>query len=561
MVTFNFDNSTLLLNSLYFYFTNNPDQVPALSSFGHSPLISVPVSLFSSMKATQEYNFSLNHNHYRISPNIIKLTLSINYPQLYLYYSSKSDSDISNLIPLKNPITDSNLHKVNPKDNSIKFSTSIKNPIIYIHAYSKDNFEGDYSVSLPYIYIETNNFSLDITSEDNNHTLTINNYHDLLLDQTYNILLKDKVIHTFTGQSTTFNYTLKPNQIHVLTVSNDIIQIKSNLIYTITPVLKSNITNTYPGDNTIILSLDNHYNLIKFGNIYVNNELVMKNIDVNKMNLTLNNKMHNNITFKTLDNNVSTSVTLDYLEINPVLEENKIILDNWDSRINKVDLYNNNDLINTFMVNNKEIILNMPLEINNPKLSIKVNNIHLKVNDPNNLIKPVTTLYVSLDKDHKLYLPQNSLSYIYSSKTIYHSGSLTNLTYLGISTDTIVIEPTKDPLYIVASSDLLTYNYDNTITFQCSNILSQEMLSLPIKQTNINGIIDQINYFTIDLQPKYMDIQVLDSNININYIIQNNQILFTYDPGFEISSIFKIINSKSGEIYEIINVNYTDPQK
>jgi hypothetical protein len=58
-----------------------------------------------------------------------------------------------------------------------------------------------------------------------------------------------------------------------------------------------------------------------------------------------------------------------------------------------------------------------------------------------------------------------------------------------------------------------------------------------------------------------MDIQILDSDININYTIENNQILFSYDPGFELSSIFKIINSKSGEIYEILNINYTDPNK
>jgi hypothetical protein len=304
------------------------------------------------------------------------------------------------------------------------------------------------------------------------------------------------------------------------------------------------------------------------------------------------------ITFNTIDDVISIPNTLTGVLVNPVLTLNTsistnyiITLDDWNSNITTVYLYGgtNNKYFNrtllaqlsvTYDSNGYYIIVTVnPLPANNyysiRDTNSSIFNFDLRVSNPSYYLKLTNKLANSnietspstcvLNKNNKLILtlPENSGKlYVYTCETLYTTGKVgsgdRDLTFITIINNSeepeIRINPTKLPIYILTSSEP---NYEGT--YYQSNIITEENITL-IKNTKINGLLDQENNFSIVLDNKYKNIQVNDSNIIIKHVINNNNIEFTYDPGFELTTTFKIINAKSNEIYEIIDVTFIDPK-
>jgi hypothetical protein len=579
IVTFNFDNSTLLLNSLYFYFTASNNNPPALNTFGHIPLISIPFNLFNLLIETPiTYSFNLNSDvSYRLNNQRITLCVSESkYKQIYLYYSN----DQINTKPLVNPITGTNLYKINPKNNSINFVLDKHETITYFHGSTEENYTGELSISNPYLYIDTKKFKLNV----DNNTITIENYHELLLSKPLYLMVKinnkiinlDQTITLDTNFTCQFKYTFPPDSISNLIVTDSLnINIESEPIYTLNLTTKLNKYTSYSGENSYTMSINNHYNLIKSGNIFINNEPHPKNpftIKNNQINFNINKAIGDNInseiTFKTLDNKLSVSSSITHKNINAYFRTNyyTINLDNWNPLISSVKLYQNDKYINTFsIIFNKEYYINLNLELTSlDNLSIVDTNWTYPVTNPNNLVinHTFTDLIVSpssceINKPTTFYL-ETKTSFIYTSYTLYHSGkigsSVNDLTPVTNNKNKIVVTPIKLPLYIITSSVELKPEFINeSRIYQYSNSINENLL---LKNISLSGNFDQLNTFTIDLAPNYLNIEVNDSKFIIKHTITNNQIIFTYDPGYELTSTFNIINNISKEIYATISVKY-----
>jgi hypothetical protein len=299
------------------------------------------------------------------------------------------------------------------------------------------------------------------------------------------------------------------------------------------------------------------------------------------------------ITFTTTDNILSVPNTVTGIVVNPVLTLNPsistnyiITLDDWNSSITTVYLYGGTDstyydrtmlaqLSVTNDINGYYIIVTInPLPLNNYYSIRDVNsdifNFDLRISNPNNYISLFKNNFnmetspssLVLNKDNKIVLTLPDISsklYVYTCETLYTTGVVgtgdRDLTFNTILTNEqeITINPTKLPLYILISTEA-----DYGGTYYQSNIINNQDL-VTRKITKLNGSLDQINNFSIILDSKYKNIQVNDSNIIIKHVINNNNIEFSYDPGFELNSTFNIINGKSNEIYEIIEVKYIDP--
>jgi streptogramin lyase len=308
------------------------------------------------------------------------------------------------------------------------------------------------------------------------------------------------------------------------------------------------------------------------------------------------NVITDTITFATTDNVINVPNTVTGILINPVLtldtdiSANYIItLDDWNSSITTVYLYGGTNskyynrtmlaqLSVTYDSNGYYIIVTVnPLPANNyysiRDTNSSVFNFDLRVSGPNNNLNLRSTLSnynietspsdMILNKDNKIVLTLPDISsklYVYTCETLYTTGVVgtgdRDLTFNTILTDEqeIIVNPKKLPLYILISTE---DNY--TGVYYQSNIITNQDLTLR-KITKLNGIIDQVNKFSIVLDDKYKNIQVNDSNVIIKHVINKNNIEFNYDPGFELNATFNIINSMSNEIYEIIEVIFIDPK-
>ena len=302
------------------------------------------------------------------------------------------------------------------------------------------------------------------------------------------------------------------------------------------------------------------------------------------------------IVFTTIDNVISIPNTLTGILVNPILTLNPdistnyiITLDNWNSNITTVYLYGGtnskyydrtmlaqlsvtNDsngyyimvTINPLPDDNYYSIRDVNSDVFNFDLRVSNPNYSLKFKKMNNNIEISPSTCV-LNKNNKiiLSLPETlGKLYVYTCNTLYTTGKVgsgdRDLTFITIVNNSkepeITINPTKLPIYILTSTEA---NYSGS--YYQSNLISEPNLTL-IKNSKINGIIDQENNFLVVLDNKYKNIQVNDSNIIIKHVINNNNIEFKYDPGFELNATFNIINGKSNEIYEIINVTFIDPK-
>jgi hypothetical protein len=384
----------------------------------------------------------------------------------------------------------------------------------------------------------------------------------------------------FTGE---FTYTFPPNMIFTVIVTNadKTFSIESTPIYTFKLKMALNKSISYTGSNLFKMTLSNHNNLIKSGLIYINDVSYVNNpvtIKNNQIDFTIikqpEDLIDNNITFKSLDNNLSVSSIITHSSIEIIIDSDENIsnyliirLNSWNPLISSVDLYNNNDFVGKFSVvyqGSYYIILNVVFQ-DSISLTIKIDDNVISVNDPNNLLSNNNTnlnLIASLSIESNIvYLTSpnpDSLSYIYTATTKYHSGKIgsgiNDLSFVGKNLDKVDIQSKKLPLYIITSSTEIEPIYINTPRiYGYSNIISEQGLT---KYSNLTGLVDQINTFNIDLDPRYINIEVNDSTNIIDYQIDNNKIIFSYDSGFELSSLFQIINNMTKEVYEIIKVNY-----
>jgi len=107
---------------------------------------------------------------------------------------------------------------------------------------------------------------------------------------------------------------------------------------------------------------------------------------------------------------------------------------------------------------------------------------------------------------------------------------------------------------------------ENTITFQTideafsitNTLIDAIILNNNNPVTKLSGIIDQLNTFTISINESYENIELTNLDNTIKYTRDNNNIIFDYDPGFELQTTFYIINDESREIYETIEVDFVD---
>jgi hypothetical protein len=516
----------------------------------------------------------------RINNSLIKLNSSSGQKQMYLFYSINTTV----IKPLINPITNDNLYLVNNGNiNLIPNITQDDNTITYFYGSSDKNYTTNIETYIPFIYINTNNFVLTV----NNQTkiLNIANYNSKLNQPLY-LLAKNTKNNTYINLEQSllldanfnakYNYDLPANMIYTLIITdsfnnknnpNGNIIIESHPIYTFSLQVKLNRNTIYTGSNTITMNINNSQ--ITSGNLFIdevahpNNPFSIKN---NQFSFDITSNKNINLTFKTLDNILSVTQTITYKPIEAILVENNTIkLNNWNPLISSVDLYDNTEFINTFsIVYNKEyyIILNIVIYDN---LQIKYNNILIPVSD----FKPISTTNISvspstcsLNKPTTFYLSGVTHEYIYTSNTKYHSGKIgsgtNDLLLLNINNNQFTMTPNKLPLYIVTSPVKLTPSYlDTNTTFGLSNHIMEDTI-LNTKITNINSSFDQLNTFTINLDIRYTNIQIINkyNNLIINHTIKDNTIIFLYDSGYEEKSIFNIINQVSNEIYEIIYVNY-----
>ena len=597
--SFNFNNSVLLLNNLYFYFTDNTNPTPALSSFGHSPLVSTS-NLLLSLEKPINYTFNLNHNIsntelYRLNNHPITLNISdTTYKEIYLFTSPDQKSKKT---PIINPITGTNKYKT----SKITFTTNINqihNTISYFYGSTEQNYDEStcLGISLPYVYLDNNKFKLSLdhyTNKSNIYNITITNYHSVLLGVPLYVLAKDsnnKYINLhqtltldqlFKGKC---KYSFPENNVYTLVVTDSFnkqnipdgkIIIESSPIYTFTLNTKLNKTISYLGSNSYILTVNNHLNIIKSGNLFINNVAHPKNpftIKNNQINFTLNKDSNSNdeVTFKTIDNSISLSSTIIHKNMEAIIDKDNIIkLNNWNPITSSVKLYQNEIYLNNFsVVYNKEYYIIVNIELSSlDNLTIQDGTNTYPVTNPNKLqLKhDITNIIVSpssseINKSTTFYFKSNN-KYIYSAHTLNHSGKIgsgaNDLTYFGIQEDLdkkIIITTNKLPIYIITSSIQIKPTYTNeSRVYEYSNIITESSIT---KTININGKFDEINTFTIDLSSNYSNIEVNDTKNIIKSTINNNKVIFSYDPGYDESGTFNIINGVSKEIYEIINVKY-----
>jgi hypothetical protein len=541
-----------------------------------------PITITSLNPTNITYNIEKPSNT-RINNSLIKLNSSMSQKEMYIFYSINN----TNIKPLINPITDDNLYLVNNGEiNIIPNITQDDNTITYFYGSSDKNYTTNIETYSPYTYINTNSFVLTVNNQTK--TLNIANYNSNLNQPLY-LLAKNTKNNTFINLEQTllldsnfnakYNYDLPTNMIYTLIITdsfdqknnpNGNIVIESHPIYTFLLEIKLNRNTIYTGPNTITMNINNTQ--ITSGNLYIddvphpNNPFTIKN---KQITFELIGNKDINLTFKTLDNNLRVTQLITYKPVEAILVENTIKLNNWNPLISSVDLYDNNEFINTFsVVYNKEyyIILNTVVYVN---LQIKSNNILIPVSNPNNILIYVSMTNISvspstcsLNKSSTLHLSGVTHEYIYTSTTKYHSGKIgsgvNDLTPIINNNNKITITPTKLPLYIVTSPVKLTPTYSNTnTTFGLSNSITEDT-NINIKITNINGSFDELNTFTVNLDIRYANIQIVnkDNNLIINHTIKDNNIIFSYDSGYEEKSCFNITNQVSNEIYEIIYVNY-----
>jgi hypothetical protein len=291
------------------------------------------------------------------------------------------------------------------------------------------------------------------------------------------------------------------------------------------------------------------------------------------------------ITFKTFDDVINISNTIVNPLINPVLTLDTNIsnyhiikLDNWNSSISNVYLYASNSnkyndsvfLTELNVINDSNgyyiIVTINPLPEYNYYMIRDVNSdifsFNLRVSNPNNyqteyINFKTSPTYCVLNEDNKIVLnyPKLSKINVYTCESLYTTGvvgdgrrDLKFITLLDGKTE-IIINPTKLPIYILTSSEEHEFGQSNIIV---------DYNTVYIKNTQLNGLIDQLNTFTISLNQSYENIELNDTVNIIKYIINDNELVFSYDPGFELEKTFNIINSISKEIYETINVQFID---
>jgi len=345
--------------------------------------------------------------------------------------------------------------------------------------------------------------------------------------------------------------------------------------------------------------LCNKWGISNFTNPYINSIV----------SFTPNSVLSNNsIKFSTIDNNLTTTNSMTQLLINPTITYTtsyRITLSNWKPSITTVYLYVgiNNKYYDRTMVQSLTVTHNtgndtyyINLNVNSTKLTNNsyyfslrdvnsdVFGFDLRVADPNSYFTIANASYMTLNiSPTTCVLNQNNTLtitftfsgstpaniYLYSCRSIYTTGNvgsgshdLTVITTLTTATDltdnqaTITFNPSTLPVYILASTATGFngyYGYSNKLTLASSLSLRN---TLP---TSIIGKIDDINEFTVDLQPHYRNIQVNNSNIIINHTIDtdNNKIVFSYDSGFESDVTFNIINSKTNQIYDSLKVIFS----
>lgn len=329
------------------------------------------------------------------------------------------------------------------------------------------------------------------------------------------------------------------------------------------------------------------------------------------ISFTPNSVLYNDtINFSTTDNNITKTNSMTQLLVNCVITYTtsyKITLSNWNPTVTTVYLYvgiiskyYDRTMVQSLAVNynSGDDTYSINLNVNSTKLTnntyyfslrdvnADVFGFDLRVADPNSYFTIANANYMTLSISPATCVlnQNNSLTitftfsgstpaniYLYSCKSIYTTGNvgtgshdLTVITTLTTATDltdnqaTITFNPTNLPVYILASTGVgFTgyYGYSNKLTLSLSLSLSLRN-TLP---TSINGKIDDINEFSVDLQPHYRNIQVNNLNIIINHTIDidNNKIVFSYDSGFESDVTFNIINSKTNQLYDSLKVIFS----
>jgi hypothetical protein len=264
------------------------------------------------------------------------------------------------------------------------------------------------------------------------------------------------------------------------------------------------------------------------------------------------------------------------------------------------DNSNSNNLIPvTNLITNTSGNVQVSFTINNSNIPIIY--FYFSYDSTNIFITPAyqffdrSLLNFSLDHDiltNKCTLISN-LPYVLNSLHVYYSTTMNyeNQEYLTNVTDNSFIGNfPKSGLYYITISNVpqnqnrtindLNINITQPISIEQEEQIEQEeeeqeeetnipnlvklpdMYTRPIipnKTITIEGIYDHVNNFSIDYDPSYINMQIInENNTIINYTIdtEDNKIVFSYDSGYEEKIEFNIINKKTNEIYLRIYVNY-----
>jgi len=272
------------------------------------------------------------------SNQIITLTLSTYYPQVYLYYGL-TDKSYGNLVQINSPITSNNAYVINPSTLSITINIydmiDIPKKIIYFYAFTDSNYTGVSGRSLPFSFIDQSKINLTLNHYDissNVYTVTLTNFDPLLINQTLNLfaikndsgyeninqtLTISNVSPGYTTYTGTFTYSFPPYNIYTLLLTNSYngsnipngnicIQSPKN-IYTFTLNSTLITANTFTGSNNITLQfaipgLSNNLsvsNLIPSVNISIDNIPFKTNpqkLLINQININLYKYQNNGFT-------------------------------------------------------------------------------------------------------------------------------------------------------------------------------------------------------------------------------------------------------------------------